>query len=223
MDIEKKLGQNFMLKNSKQKYWKLIPILIFTFFLLIYVILELSGLLTVEDVKEILNQSGSYSGLIIIGLLTSDLVLPIPSSVVMTFSGLFYGFLAGALISTIGSLTGSITGFIIFRKKGQSFTKKLIDMDEQKSMNNWFNSYGEGILIISRMIPMLAETMACFAGLTKISFKRFLLFIAVGTIPISLYYSYFGSHLKTVSEWSLPLAIGIIIPGIIWIILKKKI
>jgi len=208
--------------KSEKNYWKLIPIIIFTVFLIIYIIFELTGILTLSQVKEILQQSQPYTALIIIGLLIIDLILPIPSSVVMTFSGSIYEFMGGAILGTIGSITGSTIGFIIFRKKGFKIIKKFINQNEQKSMNKWFNSYGEGIIILSRMVPMLAETMSCFAGLTKISFKRFLLFITIGTIPVSLYYSYFGSQLKTVSEWPIPLAAGVIIPGVIWIILKNK-
>jgi uncharacterized membrane protein YdjX (TVP38/TMEM64 family) len=73
------------------------------------------------------------------------------------------------------------------------------------------------------MVPMLTETMSCFAGLTGISFLRFLSIIIIGTIPVTVYYSYFGSQLHRVSEWSFPLAVGVIIPGILWIFLHKKV
>ncbi|MFP4558764.1 MAG: hypothetical protein ACLFO6_04640, partial [Archaeoglobaceae archaeon] len=50
----------------------------------------------------------------------------------------------------------------------------------------------------------------------------FLLLILIGTIPITIFYSYFGSRAQSVSEWSLPLTVGVVIPGILWILLHFK-
>lgn len=211
-----------MIISVKLSSWKTIPAVLFTFFLMIYIVFELFGVLTLSDIQHLLQSAEPFVEIIIIGLLALDLIIPVPSSVIMTFSGSMYGFLAGAILGTIGSLTGSIIGFFVFRTKGQKITRFFLNEKEEEIMNESFNNWGEGIIILSRMIPLLTETMSCFAGLTKISFKRFLLFITIGTVPVALYYSYFGSRLKTVSDWPIPLAIGIIIPGIIWIILGYK-
>jgi len=145
--------------KSEKNYWKLIPIIIFTVFLIIYIIFELTGILTLSQVKEILQQSQPYTALIIIGLLIIDLILPIPSSVVMTFSGSIYEFMGGAILGTIGSITGSTIGFIIFRKKGFKIIKKFINQNEQKSMNKWFN------LSFPLIDPSQEQPCRCFPDL----------------------------------------------------------
>ncbi|MFO7967403.1 MAG: VTT domain-containing protein [Archaeoglobaceae archaeon] len=162
------------------------------------------------------------AGLVIILLLISDLVTPVPSSVLMTLAGSLYGVFWGTVIGSSGSLLASITGFYLVRKLGEGRLRSLITEEEIISMNDWFHHWGEGIVIISRMVPIVAETMSCFAGLTSISFKRFLVLLLLGTTPISFYYSYFGSRSQTVSEWSLPLVLGVTIPGALWIALHLE-
>ncbi|WP_292486629.1 TVP38/TMEM64 family protein [Methanohalobium sp.] len=212
-----------MLDKWETFNWRYIPLILFTVFLMIFIIFELSGLLTLEDAKNWVLSFDSLAGLVIILMLIIDLVIPVPSSVLMTLAGSLYGFFWGVLIGTLGSLLASITGFCLTRYIRKRKALTFIDESEQKSMNKWFTQWGEGILILSRMVPMLTETMSCFAGLTGISFLRFLVIIIIGTIPVTVYYSYFGSHLHSVSEWSFPLAAGVIIPGILWIFLHKKI
>jgi uncharacterized membrane protein YdjX (TVP38/TMEM64 family) len=210
-----------MFVKAKGMYWKLIPVVLFTLFLLIYIVFELTGVITVSDIERVLRSFEPFSMVLIMVLLISDLLIPIPSSVVMTFSGRMYGFINGGLIALLGSLTASIIGFLIFRKTSTYISKYILSERDQQSMNESFSKWGEGVLILSRMIPLLTETMSCYAGLTSISLKRFLLVITLGTVPVVFYYSYFGSQLETVSQWPLPLAIGLIIPGIVWIILRN--
>lgn len=190
-------------------------------FLLLYFIFEWSGVLTLQKTKEYVQSSGPFAGLLITLLLVSDLITPVPSSVLMTLAGSLYGTLWGTVIGS-GSLLSSIMGFFVTRRFGKHKALKLIDQKEIHSMNKWFHRWGEGILILSRMIPMLTETMSCFAGFTRISFKRFLLLISVGTVPVAIFYSYFGNKAQSVSEWSLPLTAGVAVPGIIWILLHLK-
>lgn len=194
---------------------------LFLFFLLLYLVFEWSGVLTLQNTKDYVQSSGPLAGLIIALLLVSDLITPVPSSVLMTLAGSIYGVLWGTIIGSSGSLLSSVIGFFITRRWGKR-RLRVIGSTEIRSMNRWFHRWGEGILILSRMIPMLTETMSCFAGLTRIPFKRFLLLIVVGTIPITTFYSYFGSQAQSVSEWSLPLTAGVVVPGITWILLHLK-
>ncbi len=194
---------------------------LFVFFLLLYMVFEWSGVLTLQNTKDYIQSSGPLAGVIIALLLVSDLITPVPSSVLMTLAGSIYGILWGTIIGSSGSLLSSVIGFFITRKLGKH-RLRLIDSAEVDSMDRWFLRWGEGILILSRMVPMLTETMSCFAGLTRIPVRRFLLLILIGTIPITIFYSYFGSRAQSVSEWSLPLTIGVMIPGILWILLHFK-
>ncbi len=209
-------------RNKRHLSWKKIPLFLFIFFLMMFILFEYSGLLTLEESKELISSSGIYAAPVIISLLIVDIILPIPSSVVMIFSGNIYGLYIGSLINLIGSLAAASIAFFIFRSFNDKVTYRLLDKKERASMNRWYLNWGEFLLIISRMLPMLTETISCFAGLTKISFKRFFFVVLIGTVPVALYYAYFGSRYNTFIEFTIPLAAGIIVPGVFWLIIQQR-
>ena len=209
-----------MRKDKKALNWKHIPVILASMFLFLFMIFETSGLITLEKINFLVLESGPFAAAIIIFFLVIDLILPMPSTVLMTFSGAFYGIFIGTLINITGSLLASLAGFAITRKLGK--TRPFLDKAEKQSMDEWFIRWGEGILILSKMIPIMSETMACFAGLTGISWRKFIILSLLGIIPVSVYYAYVGSTSENFSEWLLPLFFGIAIPIVIWSILKKS-
>ncbi|MCQ6963478.1 TVP38/TMEM64 family protein [Methanolobus chelungpuianus] len=209
-----------MERDRKALNWKHIPVILASMFLFLFIVFEVSGVITLEKIRYFVMGSGAFAAAIIIFFLIVDLILPMPSTVLMTLSGAFYGFYSGTLINITGSLLASLTGFAITRKLGK--TKLFLDRTEERAMDEWFVKWGEGILILSKTVPIVSETMACFAGLTKISGKRFIALSLLGIIPVSAYYAYFGSISRNFSEWLLPLFFGIAIPTTIWSILKKS-
>jgi len=201
--------------------WRALPLAIFLIFLFLFAIFEFGGLISLESTREQVLSAGPLAGVVILVLLASDLIAPLPSSVLMTLAGSLYGTLGGALVSLTGSLAASLLGFYISRTQKER-VKRIISREEERSMEMWFRRWGEGVLILSRMVPIVTETMSTFAGLTRISFPRFLALILIGTLPVSLYYSYFGSRAQSVSEWSLPLVAGVSVPGMVWIMLHFR-
>jgi uncharacterized membrane protein YdjX (TVP38/TMEM64 family) len=209
-----------MKRDRKALNWRHIPLILASIFLFLFIIFEVSGLITLEKIRYFVMGSGASAAAIIIFLLVIDLILPMPSTVLMTFSGAFYGFYLGTLINITGSLLASMAGFAITRKLGKA--RLFLDKTDERAMDEWFVKWGEGILILSKMVPIVSETMACFAGLTGISGRKFIVLSLLGIVPVSAYYAYFGSISQNFSEWLLPLFFGIAIPVIIWSILKKS-
>jgi len=206
--------------KKKQLSWKWIPFVFVLFFSLLFIFFQISGIFTLEKSKAIVEATGSLAGVMIFLLLVSDLVTPVPSSILMTLAGNLYGPLWGTLLNTCASLLASVIGFMLCRYLARIKTRKFISEENEQSMNRWFHTWGEGILVLSRMLPMVTETMSCFAGLTSITFKRFFIFIFVGTLPISFFYAYFGSKATSIGEWSFPLIIGVLVPGLLWIVIQ---
>jgi uncharacterized membrane protein YdjX (TVP38/TMEM64 family) len=210
-----------MIKNRFIR-WKYIPFFLFVLFLGLFLFFEYSGILSLSDTEKIIYNHKEYAGIIIILILISDIITPIPSSIVMTISGNIYGFFWGAIISYIGAVLSALLGFLLFRNYGRKKTLHILGKKEYASMNKYFRVYGETIIIISRMFPMVTEVISCFAGLTKISIKRFFILVSLGTLPMVFYYAYFGSVAENASEWAMPLILGFLIPGVIWFFLSYK-
>ena len=64
--------------------------------------------LSLEGSREWLLARGRWAWAAGIGLLVGDIVLPIPSTVVMSAIGLIYGWLLGGLVSAAGSMLSGI-------------------------------------------------------------------------------------------------------------------
>ncbi len=89
------------------------------------------------------------------GLLTLDVLLPIPSSIVIALMGGRLGFYAGWFSAWLGLTAGNLLGYGIGRLWPQKMSP---DFPESPTLM---------LLILSRPVPILAEAMAITAGATR--------------------------------------------------------
>ncbi len=157
---------------------------------------------------------------IISGLLAVDLILPIPSSVIMAASGMLLGVWIGGIASFLGAILAACSGFWICRRGGRRVFRRLIGNQETRRIDRWFSKYGVYAIIISRPIPMLTEILSCLAGLSALRFRTFLLSSILGTLPICFVYSYFGSRGDITDPWP-AVWVSIVIPAIGWVIARR--
>jgi uncharacterized membrane protein YdjX (TVP38/TMEM64 family) len=186
-------------------------------FSICYVAIASSGLLSAEalsrHLKPYLEASHNVwlTGPIVVLLLMIDLVLPIPSVAVMTFSGYFMGTIPGALFNVVGAMGAALLGFEICKRFGRRGFQRIIGADESDRVEDFFRTYGDWAIVLSRSVPMLTEIMSCLAGLSRMSYKRFLLLSAAGSIPISILYAWTGHHASGNPPvwWLVLLALGV--------------
>ena len=173
----------------------LILVSIFTLTLLL---IKFTGILTVEDIKEIftnLKSQPSYIlGALIVLFLFIDLFIAVPTMTIIILAGYFIGFELALFYTTIGLLSASLTGYFLSRKYGMKVLDKLSSNEEQKQeMTDLFNKHGVLVLVLSRAVPMLPEISSCLAGACDMSLKRFLFAWFLGTIPYVCVITYAGS------------------------------
>jgi len=159
-------------------------------------------------------------GGIIAGLLAVDLVLPIPSSVIMAISGMLLGVWTGGIASFLGAMLSACAGFLLCRWGGHTAFRRLIGQQDTHRIDRWFDRYGVYAIIISRPIPMLTEILSCLAGLAGLSFRSFLLASILGTLPICFIYSYVGSFGDITNPWP-AIWIALLIPALGWVVVRR--
>jgi len=149
-------------------------------------------------------------------LLTIDLILPIPSSVLMTLCGYFYGILAGTLISFVGAMGSAVLGFGLCRRFGRRGFESIIGDGETERVERLFHRYGDWMIILSRPVPMFTEIISCVCGLTQMSFRRFALLSAAATLPLCFVYAWAGRTAETnpAAWWALLLAVALPAMGV---------
>jgi len=121
-------------------------------------------------------------------VLTLDILLPVPSSIVMHLNGLFLDTLNGTLLSLLSVMVASVLGYYLGK------LTSLAARDAKATEGNaLINKYGPYALIMSRGVPVLAESVTLICGYTRWDFKYFMALSFLGYVPVCLIYAYFGS------------------------------
>ncbi|MBS1609278.1 MAG: VTT domain-containing protein [Bacteroidetes bacterium] len=97
----------------------------------------------------------AYIGLLLCILLASDILLPVPSSIVSTGAGFLLGFFYGTIISFTGMLLGCLIGYALGKSSGKAM--RWLDEETKVRMGRFFQRSGKWAIIIARPIPVLAE------------------------------------------------------------------
>jgi uncharacterized membrane protein YdjX (TVP38/TMEM64 family) len=163
-----------------------------------FVLIRMTGLFTVEDIKQWLNMANElnpiYLFIVIVVLLFSDLFIAVPTLTITLLSGYFLGFEYGAIASISGMLLAGFVGYFLSKRFGERILKKIIKSDNKRQeVISDFEKYGFTMILLSRISPILPEVSACLAGMTKMKFKKFALGWSLNTIPYALIISYSGS------------------------------
>src|SRR5918997_5358888 len=88
---------------------------VLAFFLCLFFLVEALGVPLLVDPTPWLNHSGVLAAALGVGLLVVDVLLPVPSSLVMVAHGALFGVLGGALLSLFGSVASALAAFALGR------------------------------------------------------------------------------------------------------------
>ena len=150
---------------------------------------------------------------IVLGLLlASDILLPVPSSMVSTAAGFFLGFMGGMITSLIGMTVSCIAGFWLGVKFGRPIACRLVGINELKRLEELSHRFGDWVIVVSRPIPVLAEASVLFAGISGMPAYRFLLLSTLSNLGISAVYAAVGAFSATTNSFLLAFAGSILAP-----------
>jgi len=160
------------------------------------------------------REARSVAWLIAIGLLVSDLVLPVPATGVMAALGSVYGLPLGAALGAAGSALAALLGYGLARLAGKKGIRYIAGDDEVARFRAFFDRWGGAGIIVSRCLPILPEVMAVLAGLAPMRFGRFLVALLLGTVPTAVLFAWVGAAAAEQPWWGVGAAT--LIPLLIW-------
>lgn len=189
-------------------------------FLLIFVLLNSTGLLTQDDLAEILRNAENWDkrwiGLLVIGLLISDIVIPVPGIVVVSIGGYFLGPIWGAVCGSVGLTLAGVTGYVLCRIYGYRMLKRIYrDEAHLADMKQTFHQHSILVLLLSRALPMFPEAASCLAGATHMPFLKFLLTFGASCTIYSIAVAYAGS-LSSAEDLTPALIAYLCIMAVLW-------
>jgi uncharacterized membrane protein YdjX (TVP38/TMEM64 family) len=151
-------------------------------------------------------------------VLVSDIVLPVPSSIVMYLNGLFLGAFSGFSLSMASVICSALIGYFI----GRGSSAALRSKPDQVS-DNILRKYGYLAILITRGIPVLSESVCVVCGYNRYDLKRYMLWNFLGYVPVCAIYAYAGSVSASKEQFLLSFGASVLISGVLWLFGKKLI
>lgn len=150
----------------------------------------------------------SYIGIFLLMAL-ENVFPPIPSEVILTFSGFMTTYTAlsipGVIVSaTLGSVAGAVIlygiGYFLEIEKIEAIVDRWghvlrLKKEDIARANAWFDKYGYWTIFLCRMVPLVRSLISVPAGMTKMNFSLFLLFTTLGTLLWNVALVLLGSFL----------------------------
>ena len=148
---------------------------------------------------------------IIIGL-TVDILLPVPSSVLLTFGGRYFGVWGGALIGWVGLNLSAALGFWLSRSIGRQVLERFSSDEDLESYRLVDDRLGVWSLVACRALPILAEASVLFAGLSQMSSRKFWPAVIGSNAIIALSYAWLGDYASQRHWFATAILISMFIP-----------
>jgi uncharacterized membrane protein YdjX (TVP38/TMEM64 family) len=175
--------------------------------------LNLAGLLSQWGADPGAGAAGT-----VVGLLLIDILLPVPSSLVMLASGALFGVVGGAALSLVGSLAGEWLGFELVRRYGRRAAQRLVGDADLGRMQLLMSRHGAAAVAVTRALPVVMETLSVVAGLSGMRRSTFLLASVLGTTPIVVVYAWAGANARETGNLvpALIIVIAVAAAGWVW-------
>lgn len=168
-----------------------------------------------------LADAGPGSAAAIVILLAADVLLPVPSSLIMVLSGAAFGVVWGSLFSLAGSVAGEWLGFELVRRYGRRAASALVGGDELARLGAFFDRHGAAAVVMTRPLPIVMETISVVAGLSAMGRGTFLLASLAGTAPIVVVYAYAGAKSREVGSLLPAVVMLVAVAGMGWMVYRS--
>lgn len=164
-------------------------------------------------VTHIISTLG-YPGIIALMAIESALI-PLPSEIIMPFSGFLvsqgqFSLIGVATAGAFGNLLGSWIAYAIGYFGHERLVKKLVrnygkfillTEEEFDSAVSLFHKYGQWVSLAARVVPALRTVISLPAGISKLPFVKFSIFTFIGSLIWSYFLAYLG--VKLGENWEL--------------------
>lgn len=190
----------------------------------------------VEFITSVISSLG-YGGIFFLMILESALI-PIPSEIIMPFSGFLastgkFGSVGVILAGSLGNLVGSVITYYLGIRLGRAFLIKygkyiLFRVHHLVWTEQLFQKYGDKISFVGRLLPGVRTYISLPAGIGKSNFIKFVVYTLVGSIIWNSLLTYAGiqlgrswQHIDKYSGYLDIIAVVATAVFIVWIVYSK--
>lgn len=149
-----------------------------------------------------------YGGIFIL-MAAESAGIPIPSELIMPFSGFLvaggvFTFWGIVLAGVLGNLAGSLIFYWIGFRFGRPFIERygnyfLIHMRDVELAERWFLRWGGWAVFVGRLLPAVRTYISFPAGVARMNLWTFTVYSTLGILPFVLLVGWIGVRLG--EEW----------------------
>jgi len=176
-----------------------------------------------DDVEEFLGSEaavdylrgyGPWAWLAGVGLIVSDLILPVPCTAVITGLGILYGPWLGGLVGGLGSTLAGAIAYGGCRLMGRRFLHFIVGEANLERLARFFARHGLWAIALSRWLPLLPEALCCLAGMSRMRPGPFLAALACGSLAMGFAFAFLGTAYQ--DRPALGLLVSALVPVAVW-------
>ena len=194
--------------------------LVLTGLLALFLIVEALDVPLLMDPTPWLERGGPVAALVGVLLLTVDVLLPVPSNVVMLANGALFGVVGGTLLSLVGSMGAAVAGFWIGRRGG-TILDAFVPATEHRRADSLLERWGVAAIVMTRPLPLLAETVMVLAGASPLGWGRAMVAATLGLLPTCLLYALVGATAIGLREGAITFVLTIAIAGALGLLARR--
>lgn len=153
-----------------------------------------------------------------VALLGLDAPLPVPSSVVALGAGAYLGFSGGAAVIFVGLCLGSAVGYGIGRWIGQPAIRRFGGHSAPADLPDLM---GPGLLIVTRAVPVLAETATIAAGAMGFPLRRFVPPVLMANAGLALFFGWTGAAAVEDGLFLVAFAASVAVPLVGYVVWRR--
>lgn len=190
------------------------------FFTILFLVVEALGVPLLTDPTPWMKHGGILVAALGVGLLIADVLLPVPSSLVMVAHGALFGVVQGTILSLLGSVGAALFGFAIGRRGGK-LLERIVTKEERARADDLLKRWGMLSIIVTRPVPLLAETLAIMAGTSSLGWGQMGLAALAGSLPPALLYALTGAAVVNFQSTVLMFGLVLLIAAFFWFVGRR--
>lgn len=220
----------FFKRNKNTRITKRIVfafLLINSLILLVPYVKEILPLFSTAAIKDLLQKYNSAARLIyFIICFLHPILLPLPEAFTVSMGSAMFGSLTSLCLSFTGSVFGIVVMYFIAKVGGQKLVLKIVKEHRLRRYQEYVGKNETTILALLFIIPVLPDEIICVgAGISGVSFKRFLVIATISkliTSSVLSYSVYFTKSLSLTSSEIILLCSGVIAVILVATVVLKK-
>lgn len=215
------LGRDATERASKRlnRYW-IAAAAVVVAFTVVFVAVEAANISVLTEPRSVMDEGAAAAAAGVL-LLVVDALLPVPSSIVMVLLGAFFGAGAGAALSMIGRVGAAAVGFAAGRGGGRLMGRALRP-EERARGDAFLERWGWLAIVLSRPVPLLAESVMVLAGVSPMRWRRALPAAALGSLPEAVVYGITGAAVATFDTTATVFLALLAVAGVAWAMARRS-